>query len=159
MKKILGRDLAVWVEDDSTGGLKRLAHDRSCTIEISAVTKDISGKTLGKWIRRKVIRLSWSITSSNLYTQEGFDYLFERINLSKPVVITFSPVRKTVYGETWDDTKRYLGEAYITDLGVTGNIDDVGQISIEFSGSGPLHKIDYPESDRIFDYTFNETFE
>lgn len=159
MGVIKGRDLSIWVEESDTN-LKRLAKDRSCSISVEAETKSITGKTNGKWVKKRAIRLSWSMTSSNLYTHDGFDYLFEKMVNMEPVIVTFSPIRSTVYGQTWDDKKRYRGEAYITQLSGSADLGDIGQVSISLEGSGSLSRVDFTdESGRIFDRTFDDKFE
>ena len=158
MGVIRGRDLSIWVEESDTV-LKRLAKDRSCSISVEAETKIVTGKTIGKWARKRVTRLSWSITSTNLYTHDGFDYLFEKMVSMEPVIITFSPVRATIYGQTWDDTKRYRGEAYITNISGSADLADIGQLSISLEGSGPLSHIESLEPDTLFDKTFDDKFE
>lgn len=158
MGVIRGRDLSIWVEESDTV-LKRLAKDRSCSISVEAETKIVTGKTIGKWARKRVTRLSWSITSTNLYTHDGFDYLFEKMVSMEPVIITFSPVRATIYGQTWDDTKRYRGKAYITNISGSADLADIGQLSISLEGSGPLSHIESLEPDTIFDKTFDDKFE
>ncbi len=156
---IKGRDLTIWVEESETN-LKRLAKDRSCSISVEAETKIVTGKTNGKWARKRAIRLSWSMTSSHLYTYDGFDYLFDKMVNFEPIIVTFSPIRTTVYGQTWDDSKRYRGKAYITQLTGSADLGDIGQVSIALEGSGPLLKVDFnDESGRIFDRTFGEEFE
>lgn len=157
---IKGRDLTIWVEESETN-LKRLAKDRSCSISVEAETKTVTGKTNGKWVKKRAIRLSWSMTSSHLYTHDGFDYLFEKMVNMEPVIVTFSPIRSTIYDEqTWDDTKRYRGEAYITQLSGSADLGDIGQVSISLEGSGPLSRVDFTdESGRIFDRTFDDKFE
>lgn len=79
----------------------------------------------------------------------------------EPVIVTFSPIRTTIYDEqTWDDTKRYRGEAYITQLSGSADLGDIGQVSISLEGSGPLSRVDFTdESGRIFDRTFDDKFE
>lgn len=154
---ILGRDLAVWI--DVGGKLVRIAKDKSCSISVSVETKSVTGKTLGKWVKRRAVRLSWGITSENLFTFEGFDMLFEKMVSMQPVIVTFSPVRKNIYGMTFDDSRRYFGEAYIVSLSGQGDKNDAGQLSIQFDGSGELSKVDNSGNERIFDYTFENTFE
>lgn len=159
MGVIKGRDLAIWLEESETN-LKRLAKDRSCSISVEAETKTVTGKTNGKWVKKRAIRLSWSMTSSHLYTHDGFDYLFEKMVNMEPVIVTFSPIRSTVYGQTWDDKKRYRGEAYITQLSGSADLGDIGQVSISLEGSGSLSRVDFTdESGRIFDRTFDDKFE
>lgn len=156
---IKGRDLTIWIEESETQ-LKRLAKDRTCSISVEAETKSVTGKTSGRWVKKRAIRLSWSMTSSNLYTSDGFDYLFDKMINMQPVVVTFSPIRSTVYGQTWDDTKRYRGEAYIKQISGSADLGDIGQVSISLEGSGPLSRVDFTdESGRIFDRTFDEEFE
>lgn len=160
MGVIKGRDLTIWAEETDSK-LKRLAKDRSCSISIEVDTKNVTGKTSGKWMKKRAVRLSWSMTSSNLYTHDGFEYLFDKLVKMEPVIVTFSPIRSTVYDDqTWDDTKRYRGEAIITQLSGSADLGDIGQISITLEGSGELSRVDFTdESGRIFDRTFDDKFE
>ena len=159
MGVIRGRDLTIWIEESETS-LKRLAKDRSCSISVEAETKILTGKTNGKWARKRATRLSWSMSSTNLYTHDGFDYLFDKMVNFEPIIVTFSPINTTVYGQTWDDSKRYRGKAYITQLTGSADLGDIGQVTISLEGSGPLLKVDFnDESGRIFDRTFGEEFE
>lgn len=155
---ILGKDLAVWVYG-SDGKLVRIAKDKSCSISIAVETKTVTGKTVGKWVRKRAVRLSWSISSSNLFTTSTFDMMFAKMVSMEPVIVTFSPVRSNIYGMTYDDRYRYEGEAYITDLSGSADKGDAGQISVQFVGSGPLGKIENGGNKRVFDITFDDKFE
>lgn len=154
---LLGKDLSIWI-DNGAGKLVRIGKDRSCTISIQAETKSVTGKTLGRWINKRATRLTWSLSSENLFVPETFEFLFEKMVSMEPVTVTFSPVRSNIYGQTYDDTKRYYGMAYITQLYGNADKKDTGKVSISFEGSGELRKVDIKNS-KVFDFTFDNKFE
>lgn len=68
---IKGDDLMLF---DSTG--KSIGYATAHTLTITAEAVDVSSKDHGAWTGNEVNKLSWEITSENLYTVEEYDALF-----------------------------------------------------------------------------------
>lgn len=89
---IKGDDLMLF---DSTG--KSIGYATSHTLTLSAEANDISSKDHGIWTGNEVNKISWEITSENLYSTEEFDSLFSAMVARQGIVVYFGT--KTSSGE------------------------------------------------------------
>lgn len=138
---ILGKDLTIIVNGE------RIAYDTDCTVNISADILTVTGRTLGRWPRRRTGRAEWGVTCDALFSDAGFGRLFELLADGTECEVRFSIVGGTVYA----------GMARLSELDASGANGDIGGISAEFTGSGELRKLGDGGSG-TFDNTFDDTF-
>ena len=162
---IKGDDLMLF--NGETG--KSYAFATSHTLTITADTADTSSKDHGVWTGNEVAKISWEITSENLYTTEGFDSLFDKMINREAIPVAFGLKQKgradsTVADgdySTWtpDDcatvpesgnpeapstdkaTKdMYMGSAYITSLTANANTGENATYSVTLTGTGSIKR-------------------
>ena len=164
-KLIKGDDLMLF--NGETG--KSYAFATAHTLTITADTADTSSKDHGVWTGNEVAKISWEITSENLYTSEGFDDLFDSLINRKAIEVVFGLKQKgkadsTVadgdysnwtpdYGATvpesgnpeapsTDKTTKdmYRGSAYITSLTANANTGENATYSVTLTGTGSIKR-------------------
>lgn len=81
---IKGDDLMLF---DSTG--KSIGYATAHTLTLSAEAQDVSSKDHGIWTGNEVNKISWEITSENLYTTEEFDALFSAMIAREGIIVYF----------------------------------------------------------------------
>lgn len=160
---IKGDDLMLF--NGTTG--KSYAYATAHTLTITADTADTSSKDHGIWTGNEVAKISWEITSENLYTSDGFDSLFDDMINRKPIKVIFGLKQKgkadsTVadgdysnwtpdYGATLPEnanpeapsdnttnSKMYMGSAYITSLTANANTGENATYSVTLTGTGSI---------------------
>lgn len=141
---IKGRNLMCFIGEASSA--KAIAYATSHALSISGETTDISSKDHGIYGAVDVNKITWEITSENLFTTEDFSTLFELMVAATPVLLQWGinadqsnlPVDT---GNMWklDKTKGYYtGNAVITSLSVNANNGETATFSITFTGAGPI---------------------
>lgn len=160
-KLIKGDDLMLF--NGATG--KSYAYATAHTLTITADTADTSSKDHGVWTGNEVAKISWEITSENLYTSEGFDSLFDDMIARKPIDVAFglkqqgAPDSTVADGDyanwtpeykadatgeptapTADTTtsKMYMGKVYITSLTANANTGENATYSVTLTGTGSI---------------------
>lgn len=128
-----------------------LAYATSHTLTITGNTTDISSKDHGFFGAVEVGSVTWEIQSENLYTDDGYDKMFDIMMAGKPVTVAFAKVGNySVNGLTstggdvaaWEpDMANYRsGLAVITSLVANANTGENATYSITLTGSGALTK-------------------
>ena len=162
---IKGDDLMLF--NGETG--KSYAFATAHTLTITAETADTSSKDHGVWTGNEVAKISWEITSENLYTSEGFNDLFDSLINRKAIEVVFGLKQKgkadsTVadgdysnwtpdYGATvpekdnpavpsTNETEKemYRGSAYITSLTANANTGENATYSVTLTGTGSIKR-------------------
>ncbi len=131
---------------DSTG--KSLAFATSHTLTITADATDVSSKDGGVWSDSEVNKISCEITSENLYTEDSYDNLFDKMSARTPIDVYFG-VKKAEADATaeapeggWTNgTKHKKGKAIITSLTANANNGENATYSATFTGTGKLTKV------------------
>ena len=170
---IKGDDLMLF--NGETG--KSYAYATAHTLTITADTADTSSKDHGVWTGNEVAKISWEITSENLYTSKGFDDLFDSLINRKAIKVVFGLKQKgkadsTVadgdysnwtpnYGAvvpengspeapTVENTPEnmYIGSAYITSLTANANTGENATYSVTLTGTGSIKRIVNARVDR-----------
>ena len=146
---IKGDELMIFV------GGSAIAYATSHTLSLTGNTIDISSKDHGFWGASDVGNLTWEATTENLYTEDGFDGLFNAYLAKTPVTIVFGyasnyNVNGLLLGETagtgdtrpsaWTaaNNKGYQGSAVITSLTVNANTGENATFSCTFTGKGAI---------------------
>ncbi len=144
----LGNELFVYTSDSSAGTASPFAYSTECTLSISANQIDTSNKQSGAWASALPGQLSWSISTSALYTSaNNYQSLFEKMAARTPVYVSFGEVTSLGDAQNAMNTALlksagyYTGTAYITSLELNAGNGEVASFSCEFTGEGQLlHK-------------------
>lgn len=123
----------------------------SHTLTITGNTLDIATKDHGFWGASEVGKLTWEITTENLYSDDDYDSLFDLMLQKEPITVAFAKVSNydvngltSVGGDVaaWeaDNTEYRSGQAVITSLTVNANTGENATYSATFTGCGPLVK-------------------
>lgn len=140
-------------------GGSAIAYATSHTLSLTANTVDISSKDHGFWGASDTGNLTWEATTENLYTESGFDGLFNAYLAKTPVTIVFGYAsnydtnglfleggtqtagdsRPTAW--TADNSKGYTGQAVITSLSVNANTGENATFSCTFTGRGAIRNL------------------
>ena len=141
---IKGDDLMLF---DESG--KSLAFATNHTLSISADAVDVSSKDHGIYGASEVNKITWEITSENLYTENSYDELLEKMLERKPITVYFGTKKesdpdKTVADgdyDAWSGAKGYSGKVLITSLTANANSGENATYSATFTGTGKLVKV------------------
>lgn len=160
-KILRGDDLMLFDSD-----MKSLAFATSHTLSVSGSTAEISCKDAGVWTANKVNKMSWEITSENLYCVESFKKLYNLMLLREPITIYFGLASEysedgTTTAAITDEVKQeginsptgywgytsggYTGKAIITSLQANANSGDNATFSVTLTGDGALEVDDESE--------------
>ena len=130
---------------------KAFAYATSHTLTITGSTLDIATKDHGFWGASEVGKLTWEITTENLYTDNDYDTLYDLMQSRTPITVAFANVSNydangltsvggSVDAWTADQTKFRSGKAVITSLVANANTGENATLSATFTGAGPLIK-------------------
>lgn len=141
---IKGNDLMLFNEEG-----KSLAFATNHTLSISADAVDTSSKDHGIWGANEVNKITWEITSENLYTENSYDELMEKMLARKPITVYFGTKKETDPEKTvadgdypnWTGSKGYTGKVLITSLTANANNGENATYSATFTGTGKLTKV------------------
>lgn len=125
-----------------------IAYATNHTLTISGDTQDISSKDHGVWGATSVNKISWEITSENLYTETAFDTLFTSMIGRAPITVYFgmhtaetgTPADGDIAYWTQNGGHTYTGKAYITSLTANANNGENATFSITLTGVGTFAK-------------------
>lgn len=129
-------------------GGKSIAFATSHSLSLSGNSLDIASKDHGFWGASKVGKLTWEVTSENLYTQGGFDDLYDSYIAREEITLVWGkPSDYDANGivdkaESWTAPTGayYTGKAVITSLSVNAATGDNATYSVTFTGVGPFEK-------------------
>ncbi|MCI9607297.1 MAG: phage tail protein [Muribaculaceae bacterium] len=128
---------------------KSLAFATAHTLTITADAVDISSKDHGIWGGNEVNKITWEISSENLYTVEAYDSLFEKMIAREAIDVFFGLKRendpdKTVadgdYPNWTKEATCYNGKAFITSLTANANSGENATFSLTLTGTGKITK-------------------
>lgn len=153
---INGSDLMMFIDTDTTGSTpayKSIAFATSHKLSISAETTETSSKdTGGKWVAKAVRKLSWNMSTDNLYSLDGvgqkYSDLFDLMTARKEINVVFS--LESGYATKADEvpaagwapltTGQYKGKVVITSLELNAPNGDNATFTASFEGVGALTK-------------------
>lgn len=127
------------------------AYATSHALSMSADQISTASKDHGYWTGSEVGKLSWEITSENLYTDDDYDTLFDLYNRAEPITVAFAKaanydkngltyVGGNVQAWTPDSSNYRSGMAIITSLNTNANTGENATLSVTLTGAGPLVK-------------------
>lgn len=159
---IKGEDLMLF---DAEG--HSIAYATSHSLSISAETIDVNSKDHGIYGASEAGKITWEITSENLFTSGAFDHLFDKMVERKAITVYFGlkeeigvksdsqevppeewdPTKTVADGdyEYWTKTKKanlYTGKVFITSLNNTANNGEKATFSVTLTGTGKIEKVD-----------------
>lgn len=146
MAKVEGGDLMLFYDG------KSIAYATNHTLSISGETQDTSNKDEGGggWASEEVSILSWTVSSDNLYSEDGegnnFEDLFDLMVAKQPITAVFakkaeSAVDVPTGGWTPKSNSGYTGQVVITSLELNAPNGEKATYTVQFNGVGALTKI------------------
>lgn len=145
---IKGRDLMLFNNDGHS-----YAYATNHTFTMTAETSDITSKDHGVWGASEVSRVTWEITSENLYSTEDYDSMFQTMTAGDPITIRFglkntpsdpdmTPADGNMALPYWTSQNTfYQGKALITSLVANANNGENATYSITLTGVGKMQKV------------------
>ena len=145
---IKGRDLMLFNSDGHS-----YAYATNHTFTMTAETSDITSKDHGVWGASEVSRVTWEITSENLYSTEDYDSMFQTMTAGEPITIRFAlkntpsdpdmtPADGNMALPYWTSQNTfYQGKALITSLVANANNGENATYSITLTGVGKMQKV------------------
>ena len=145
---IKGRDLMLFNSDGHS-----YAYATNHTFTMTAETSDITSKDHGVWGASEVSRVTWEITSENLYSTEDYDSMFQTMTAGDPITIRFglkntpsdpdmTPADGNMALPYWTSQNTfYQGKALITSLVANANNGENATYSITLTGVGKMQKV------------------
>ena len=145
---IKGRDLMLFNSDGHS-----YAYATNHTFTMTAETSDITSKDHGVWGASEVSRVTWEITSENLYSTEDYDSMFQTMTAGEPITIRFglkntpsdpdmTPADGNMALPYWTSQNTfYQGKALITSLVANANNGENATYSITLTGVGKMQKV------------------
>lgn len=131
---------------------KSLAFATNHQLSLSGEAKETSSKDSGQWTSKMIGKLSWSITSDNLFTETDYDSMVDLWIARTPIEVIFTVKGNSetnnedgtvvpTGGWTPKAASGYKGKVVIT--GITANAPDNenATYSITLEGAGALTKI------------------
>ena len=144
---IQGRDLMLFNNDGHS-----YAYATNNSLSISCETSDISSKDHGRYGASEVSKITWEITSENLYTTSDYDAMFTAMTAGEPIMVRFGlkqapsdPDLVPADGSTalpyWTSQNTfYQGKAIITSLVANAPNGENATYQITLSGTSKLQK-------------------
>lgn len=131
---------------------KSLAFATSHQLSLSGEAKEISSKDSGEWTNKIIGKLSWSITSDNLFTETDYDSMVDLWIKRTPIEVIFAVKGNTgtdngdgtvvpTGGWTPKAASGYKGKVVITGITANAPDNDNATYSITLEGAGALTKI------------------
>ena len=145
MGTIKGQNLRVMV-GTASGGEKCIAMAVNATFHVSTQLEDSSTKdSVGDWQDQDVTGLSWDAQTESLVTLEDNgtngelpqDILSLMINKTK-VHLVFDQTAGTNNRVAQNSAIKKSGWAYISDVSISAQNRQNSQLSVQFTGTGPL---------------------
>ena len=157
---IKGDDLMLFtnVSTGVTKSYRSIAYATSHVLTINAEATDTSTKDHGIWGGSEVNKITWEISSENLYSSEAYLDLFDLMISRQPVDVIFGHEKEdkssgqsvvdgdyqywtpSYEGDTGKSLAYLKGQAYITSLVANANNGENATFSITLSGKGGITK-------------------
>lgn len=128
---------------------KSLAYATNHTLSLNGDAQDVSSKDHGIWGASEVNKITWEITSENLFTTQEFDNLFTKMVARTAIDVFFGLKAEADDGKTVVDGDYtnwskgagcYTGKAFITSLQANAANGENATFSITLTGAGKIEK-------------------
>lgn len=145
-KIIKGRDLMLF--DD---GGKSYAYATNHTLSLSADSAEITSKDHGIWGASEITKISWELSTENLYTEVDYNKMFDAMIAAEPITVRFGLKSQTDNTknvadgdyENWTSkTTYYEGQVVITSLEANAQNGDNATYSVTFTGSSKIVRVE-----------------
>ena len=125
-KILRGNDLMIFKDTTGAGtAYKALAFSTSCQLSLTGNTLETSSKDGGKWTSKAVSKLSWSLTTDNLYSVEDFNALVNSWISREELTVAFAVCTNA-------------GKVVITSITANAPDNDNATYSVTLEGTGAL---------------------
>lgn len=130
---------------DSNG--ESIAFATNHTLSLNGDAQDVSSKDHGIWGASEVNKLTWEITTENLYTTEAFDDLFSKMVARTSITVYFALKAEADDGKSVVDgdytewskaTSGYTGKVVITSLSANAPDGENATFSCTLTGAGKI---------------------
>lgn len=155
-KIVMGEKVQLWLKASGATSATCLAMATSLSVELSADAVDISNKDAGRWAASLLGKISWTASSSNLFTTSDYSKLMDAMIANQPLDIVFATVSnydevaqkdtddEGMYEGTpgvWESANDlYHGKVVINSLSLSADNGSVATYDASFTGVGPLVK-------------------
>ena len=131
-------------------GGRSIAFATSHTLTVTADAASISSKDNGIWAANAINKISWEISSENLFTAAGYDDLFNAMLLKQPIDVYFGAKQDLGDGVCVADNETnpywtpapgydgYQGQVLVTSLTLNANTGENATYSVTLTGTGQL---------------------
>lgn len=142
---VKGRNLMLFSAEGTSYGFAT-----NHTLSITADTSDISSKDHGIWGASEVSKISWELSTENLYTEKEYDKLFDAMIAGNPIDVRFGIKAEADDGKTVVDgdyenwttgSSYYTGKVYITSLEANAQNGENATFSATLTGCSKLAKV------------------
>jgi len=145
---IKGRDLMLF---DNDGHSYSWATNH--TLTLNAEASDISSKDHGIWGASEISRITWEISTENLYSEDTYDELFDTMIAREPITVRFGlkqtptdpdmvPADGNQALPYWTSTNTfYQGKVIITSLVANANNGETATFTATLTGVGSIKKV------------------
>lgn len=155
LKTTKGDEIQVFVYDEALKKYKSIAFATNHVFTLTGNTTDTGTKDSGVFNASEVGSISWEITTENLYTDEGYELLYDAMIAMTPIKIAWAnaveqgtelfPTTGIDNETSWfePNTKKtwYTGSASITSLVQNSNHGEKAKYSCTFTGAGAITKV------------------
>lgn len=127
---------------------KSIAQATSHTLSVTTDVEEISSKDYGDYSAKTPQKISWSLTTDNLFTHEGYKQLMTAQRAMEPVTAYFGMASDYASTGLDDDATYYngpdtayeytYGDVLITNLQVTAQSGANSTFTVTLDGQGPL---------------------
>lgn len=124
-----------------------LAYATSHQLSLSGNAIEVSSKDHGEWTSKMIGKLSWSITSDNLFTEEDYSSMVDLWIARTPIEIIFTLKKEAdgvvipATGWTPKASSGYKGKVVITGITTNAPDNENATYSITLEGAGALSKV------------------
>lgn len=146
MNIIKGSDLMLFKKagEGDAAKYESFANATSCSLNLTAGALETSSKDSGKWTDKQPGKLSWTLSSENLYSEADFNSLVDAWMKREKLLVAFdiatnanSDAGKPADG--WQiGTAGYEGYVIITSLTANAPDGENATYSVTFDGAGEL---------------------
>lgn len=153
MNTILGENLMLFLPESActsgTGsGYVAVAYAQTCSMSLNCDPIELTSKDSGRWSASKGGRLSWNLSTSNLYSEAADALMNAAINRTvfeahwSPAINTESGNVVTHTEDTTGTMKRYKGNVWISSINATASNGEGSTYDVQFTGTNALQVIE-----------------